>query len=240
MWLHRVSLWLLCDGAALRGIVSAVDCSCVCVSLRCVHSCVTAALGGAPPRWCACVVGGGGGDRWQSMLRTSATRVLLSCMSQSQCRTAVLYEPVVTTTSCCTCYVCPWRRCRRCCSRLWAGVQCRAAVVCHFRGDEHIECAVYWSVYLRRCVFGCLCVCYTLIAVSGSVLAVRVCCCAAVLLRCCVAALLCCSVAVSLCRCVAMFGTALHWTAAAAVSGSSRAAAVAMHRSLRSGCGAIS
>jgi hypothetical protein len=28
----------------LRGIVSAVDCSCVCVSLRCVHACVTAAL----------------------------------------------------------------------------------------------------------------------------------------------------------------------------------------------------
>ncbi len=27
--LHRVSLWLVCDGAALRGIVSAVDCSCV-------------------------------------------------------------------------------------------------------------------------------------------------------------------------------------------------------------------
>jgi hypothetical protein len=25
--LHRVSLWLVCDGAALRGIVSAVDCS---------------------------------------------------------------------------------------------------------------------------------------------------------------------------------------------------------------------
>jgi hypothetical protein len=42
--LHRVSLWLVCDCAALRGIVSAVDCSCVCVSLRCVHACVTAAL----------------------------------------------------------------------------------------------------------------------------------------------------------------------------------------------------
>jgi hypothetical protein len=40
--LHRVSLWLVCDCAALRGIVSAVDC--VCVSLRCVHGCVTAAL----------------------------------------------------------------------------------------------------------------------------------------------------------------------------------------------------
>ncbi len=42
--LHRVSLWLVCDGAALRGIVSAVDCPCVCVSLRCAHACVSAAL----------------------------------------------------------------------------------------------------------------------------------------------------------------------------------------------------
>jgi hypothetical protein len=41
--LHRVSLWLVCDDAALRGIVSAVDCSCVCAS-RCVHSCVSAAM----------------------------------------------------------------------------------------------------------------------------------------------------------------------------------------------------
>ncbi len=40
----RVSLWLLCYGAALRVIVSAVDCSYVCVSPRCVHACVTAAL----------------------------------------------------------------------------------------------------------------------------------------------------------------------------------------------------
>ncbi len=49
--LHRVSLWLVCDGAALRGIVSAVDCSCVCVSLRCVHACVSAAL-----QWERCCV----------------------------------------------------------------------------------------------------------------------------------------------------------------------------------------
>ncbi len=69
--LHRVSLWLVCDGAALREIVCAVDCSCVCVSLRCIHACVTAALqcvSGAALH--ACVVGGCGG-RWQSMLRTT-------------------------------------------------------------------------------------------------------------------------------------------------------------------------
>ncbi len=36
--LHRASLWLLCDCAALRGIVLAVDCSCGCVSLRCGHA----------------------------------------------------------------------------------------------------------------------------------------------------------------------------------------------------------
>jgi hypothetical protein len=55
--------------------VFAVDCSCLCVSLRCVHACVTAAL-----QWGSGVArvvgGGGGGGRWQSMLRTSATRVL--------------------------------------------------------------------------------------------------------------------------------------------------------------------
>jgi hypothetical protein len=41
-----------------------------------------------------------------------------------------------------------------------------------------------------RCVFG-LCVCYSLIAVGGSLLVVSVRCCAAVLLCCCVAVLLC-------------------------------------------------
>jgi hypothetical protein len=45
-------------------------------------------------------------------------------------------------------------------------------------------------------------------------------------------------VAVLLCRCVC--GTALHWTVAVAVSGSSRTEAAAMRRSLRSGCGAVS
>jgi hypothetical protein len=24
----------------------------------------------------------------------------------------------------------------------WAGVRCRAAVVCYYRADEHVECAV--------------------------------------------------------------------------------------------------
>ncbi len=51
----RVSLWLACDCAALRGIVCAVDCSCVRVSLRCVHACVIAAVqweGGAALRVC--------------------------------------------------------------------------------------------------------------------------------------------------------------------------------------------
>jgi hypothetical protein len=43
-----------------------------------------------------------------------------------------------------------------------------------------------------------------------------------------------CAVVSVLCRCVAVCGTALHWTVAAAVSDSSRAAAVAMRRSLRS------
>jgi hypothetical protein len=53
--LHRVLLWLVRDGAGLRGIVFAVDCLCVCVSLRCVHACVSAALqweGGAALRVC--------------------------------------------------------------------------------------------------------------------------------------------------------------------------------------------
>jgi hypothetical protein len=58
--------------------------------------------------------------------------------------------------------------------------------------------------------------------------------------QCAVVSVLCRCVAVSLCRCVAVCGTALHWTVAAAVSGSSRAAAVAMLGSLRSGCGAVS
>ncbi len=52
--LHRVSLWLLCDCAALR----AVDCSCLCVPLRCVHACVTTALhwesGVVLPACCRC------------------------------------------------------------------------------------------------------------------------------------------------------------------------------------------
>jgi hypothetical protein len=56
--------------------------------------------------------------------------------------------------------------------------------------------------------------------------------CAVVSVRCCVAASLRC--------CAAVCGTALHWTVAVAVSGSSRAAAVAMLGSLRSGCGAVS
>jgi hypothetical protein len=43
-----------------------------------------------------------------------------------------------------------------------------------------------------------------------------------------------------LCCCVAVCGTALHWTVAAAVSGSSRAAAVAMCSGLMNGCGAVS
>jgi hypothetical protein len=68
-------------------------------------------------------------------------------------------------------------------------------------------------------VFGCLCVCCSLISASGSVWSER---------------------AVSLCRCVAVCGTALHWTVAAAVSSSSRAAAVALLGSLTSGCGAVS
>ncbi len=54
---------------------------------------------------CACVVGGCGG-RWQSVLRTSATRVP---MSQSQCRTtAVVYELAATASpwwKCCVCGV---------------------------------------------------------------------------------------------------------------------------------------
>jgi hypothetical protein len=52
--------------------------------------------------------------------------------------------------------------------------------------------------------------------------------------------LLCCCVAVSLWGCVVVCGTALHWTVAAAVSGSSRAAAVVLRRSVRNGCGAVS
>jgi hypothetical protein len=40
--------------------------------------------------------------------------------------------------------------------------------------------------------------------------------------------------------CVAVRGTALHWTVAAAVSGSIREAAVAMCMSWKSGCGAVS
>ncbi len=57
-------------------------------------------------------------------------------------------------------------------------------------------------------------------------------CITSVVTRCvCVAALLCC--------CVAVCGTALHWTVGAAVSGSSRAAAVEMCRSLRRGYGAV-
>jgi hypothetical protein len=55
-------------------------------------------------------------------------------------------------------------------------------------------------------------------------------------------ALLCRCVAVSLCRSLGVFvqATALHWTVAAAVSGSSRTAAVAMRGSLSSGFGAVS
>jgi hypothetical protein len=84
-------------------------------------------------RCCACVVGGGGGGgRWQSMLRTSATRALRSCVSQSQCRTALVYEPAATVTPWWKCCVCPreWLR--------WTlllavvdGCACRAPVVCY-------------------------------------------------------------------------------------------------------------
>jgi hypothetical protein len=56
--------------------------------------------------------------------------------------------------------------------------------------------------------------------------------CAVVSVRCCVA--------VSLSGCVAMRCAALHWTVAVAVSGSSRAVAVAMRMSWRSGCSAVS
>jgi NADH:ubiquinone oxidoreductase subunit 6 (subunit J) len=61
--------------------------------------------------------------------------------------------------------------------------------------------------------------------------------------QCAVVSVLCRCVAVSLCRCVAVLllcSTALHWTVAAAVSDSSRAAVVAMLGSLTSGCGAVS
>jgi hypothetical protein len=77
--------------------------------------------------------------------------------------------------------------------RSWAGVQCRAAVVCYFRADEHVECALWRRVLLRRCVFECLCTCYSLIADDGSVWKSA-----------CVAVLLCRCVAVSLCCCVAV------------------------------------
>ncbi len=45
---------------------------------------------------------------------------------------------------------------------------------------------------------------------------------------------------VSVCCSVAVCGPSLHWTVAAAVSGCSRTAAVAMRSSLRSECGAVS
>ncbi len=48
--LHRVSLWLLCDCAALRGIVSAVDCSCAfrAAFVRYRRVAVAAAVAGSP------------------------------------------------------------------------------------------------------------------------------------------------------------------------------------------------
>jgi hypothetical protein len=43
--LHRISPWLVCECAALRRIgFFAGDCSCLFVSLRCLHAGVTAAL----------------------------------------------------------------------------------------------------------------------------------------------------------------------------------------------------
>jgi hypothetical protein len=62
-------LWLLCDCAALRAIVFAVDCSCLCVSLRCAVC--TRALpprcsGGAVLRVCC---------RWRRRRRSLAVHV---------------------------------------------------------------------------------------------------------------------------------------------------------------------
>jgi hypothetical protein len=138
--LRCASLWLLCDCAALRAIVLFMF-----VRLAALRARVRYRRVAVWERCCACVVGGGGGGggRWQSMLRTSVTRVLRSCMSQSQCRTAVVYEPAATATPCYKCCVCSGSGCAgRCCSRSWAGVQCRATVVRYFLGDERVECAV--------------------------------------------------------------------------------------------------
>jgi hypothetical protein len=81
--------------------------------------------------------------------------------------------------------------------------------------------AAYW---LLACVIALLC----------CRVAVLLCCCVAVLLCCFVAVLQCCCVCVLLCVyacvCACHTAAALYWTVAAAVSGSSRTAAVAMLR----------
>jgi hypothetical protein len=84
---------------------------------------------------------------------------------------------------------------------------------------------------VRRCGAVCLdvCVCYSLISASCSAGSER-----ALLYRCAAAVAAC--VCVRVCVC----GTALHWAVAAAVSGSSRAAAAGIRRSLRSNCDAVS
>ena len=78
------SLWLLCDCAALRAIVFAVDCSCLCVSLRCVQACVTAALqwgsGVARVLSVAAAAAVAGSPCWALVRRVSCDR---ACRSRS-------------------------------------------------------------------------------------------------------------------------------------------------------------
>jgi hypothetical protein len=122
--LHRVSLWLLCDGALLRGIVFAVNCSCVCVLRRCVHACVTAVL-----QWgCLRVFSGAAafaGSHCCELVRH------VSCDRACRSRSVALLDCNTVLHVLCA---------RSGCIRrlwLWAGVPCRG--LCYYRGYENVE-----------------------------------------------------------------------------------------------------
>jgi hypothetical protein len=199
--LHRVSLLLLCDGAALRGIVSVVDCSCACVSVRCVHACVTAALqwwSGAALRGCCRRRRRSLAVRATHQCDTCPVRCLLHCCSvraDSDCSTVV--EVLCVPPGVVALDAAARGRGRVCTAALPSCITSLVTSTLSVQCSGVCNCGAVW-VSLT---------CYSLIAVGDSVWS-----------------------PVLLCCCVAVCGTALHWTVAVAVSGSSRTVAVAMRR----------
>ncbi len=183
--LHGVSPWL-CDCATLRGIVFiVVDCSCACVSLRCVHACVTAALqreSGVALRVCC---------RWWRR-RSVAVR---ATHSRNTCPGIVRAALAVAVSHCCS-------------ARADSDCNTVAEVLCAPPGVAALDAAAHGrgrvcnaalplcvtSVVTSRlsvqcigvCSCGAVCFCVLFCFRERQCAVVSVCCCVAVLLCCCV------------------------------------------------------